>query len=518
MSLQALAASPAVQAAAQALLHFIWQGALIAALLWLALAALPAARAALRYAACAAALALLALCPLATFCSLLVRAPSAAALPSAVLLVPLQGERGAYLSLALLLVWALGSALMTLRLLFALAALRRLVASAALASEHWQWQLERLARRLQLRQRVRLLISRQVDAPVVLGWLRPAILLPASALTALPADYLQALLAHELGHVRRLDYLVNVLQSCVEALLFYHPAVHWVSRCMRVEREHCCDDIAVQVTGEPLRYARALAEMETLRARLPEPALAANGGTLMSRIERILKGPASSQARPRVLLTASCVLTSALGLTLAGVWACSASESPEASAAVASAPAQLAAPALDVPWLPAQLEQHSAALTEAAQRHGVDPALVAIVTLAESLGNPQAQSPGGARGLMQLMPATAASIAAERGLAGHDVERLFEPAYNLDLGAWYLARQLATFGAGASAERRVELAAVAYNCGPTLAREILAGNAALPAETARYRDLVVALWNERAEPESPTFAAWQASLQAAVPL
>jgi hypothetical protein len=299
----------------------------------------------------------------------------------------------------------------------------------------------------------------------------------------------------------------------VEALLFYHPAVHWVSRCIRAEREHCCDDIAIQVTGEPLCYARALAEMETLRARLPEPALAANGGTLMLRIERILKRPASNRTEPRVWLTAGCMAAAALSLALAGAWACG-TDTTEARASVEQAKANLAAPALSVRWLPASLAPYEAALTEAAERHGVDPALVAIVTVVESLGDPRAESPSGARGLMQLMPATAAEIAVERQLPDHTLERLFEPEYNLDLGVWYLARQLATFGDAAASQRSVELAAVAYNGGPNVARAYLEGSATLRPETAHYRDLVVGMWSERAEPESLTFAAWQAWLEA----
>jgi soluble lytic murein transglycosylase-like protein len=512
MNLQALASTIEVHVAAWALLHFVWQGGAIAALLWLALAFVPRGRASLRYGAACLALALMALSPPVTVWYLLAQSPFAVAF------VPpgeLEAGQGSYLALWLLAAWGLGSSLMTLRLLLGLGKLRRMVASATVASAHWQRRLTRLARRVRTSQRVQLLISPHVDAPVVLGWLRPVILMPLAALSSLPAAYIEALLAHELGHVRRLDYLVNVLQSAVQALLFYHPAVHWVSRCMRAEREHCCDDIAIQATGEALGYARALAEMETLRARLPEPALAANGGTLMLRIERILKRPASSQAEPRVWLTASLMLTSALSLALAGAWACSSSPgADEVQASAEQATADLSAPTLSVPWLPANLEPYEAALTEAAQRHGVDPALVAIVTLVESRGDPQAHSPTGARGLMQLMPTTAASIAAERQLVAHTTERLFDPAYNLDLGAWYLARQLATFGAGTTSERSVELAAVAYNGGPTLARAYVEGSATLWPETARYRQLVVGMWNERGQPESPTFAAWWARLEA----
>jgi soluble lytic murein transglycosylase-like protein len=166
-----------------------------------------------------------------------------------------------------------------------------------------------------------------------------------------------------------------------------------------------------------------------------------------------------------------------------------------------------------VPWLPESLAPYRAALVEAAQRHDVDPALVAIVTLVESMGNPQAESSGGARGLMQLMPSTAAGIASQRQLAGHSDERLFEPEYNLDLGAFLLSQLLKAHGSVAGGQRSVELAAVEYNAGPKLTSAYLAGSGALPDETTRYRDLVVALWNERALPESPAFSAWQASLK-----
>jgi soluble lytic murein transglycosylase-like protein len=257
--------------------------------------------------------------------------------------------------------------------------------------------------------------------------------------------------------------------------------------------------------------------METLRARLPEPALAANGGNLMLRIERILKRPVATRAEPRASFTASCVLASALSLALAGAWACS--SSTESAGATPLEQLELAsesaAPALAVRWLPASIAPYEAALAEAGQRHGVDPALLAIVTLVESLGDPRAQSSGGARGLMQLLPSTAAQIATERHLPAPTDERLLEPEYNIDLGAWYLSQQLAAFGAGSAGARSVELAAVAYNAGPTMARAYLEGNATLPEETVQYRELVVGMWNERLQPESPTFNAWQQRVKAA---
>ncbi len=123
---------------------------------------------------------------------------------------------------------------------------------------------------------------------MVIGWVRPVILLPASALTGLTPQQLEAIIAHELAHIRRHDYLINMLQALVETLLFYHPAVWWVSRRIRQEREHCCDDLAVAVCGDAFAYARALLEMERLRAAGPQLAVAANGGLLMNRIQRLI--------------------------------------------------------------------------------------------------------------------------------------------------------------------------------------------------------------------------------------
>src|SRR5204862_5255018 len=133
-----------------------------------------------------------------------------------------------------------------------------------------------------------------------------AIVLPIAALAALNPDQVEAILAHELAHIRRHDYAVNVLQTIAETLLFYHPAVWWLSNRIRVEREHCCDDIAVAVCGDPIGYARALADLETwrtLRLGSGQPAesmaLAATGGSLVERVRRILRVPSEEAPSPR---------------------------------------------------------------------------------------------------------------------------------------------------------------------------------------------------------------------------
>ncbi len=158
-----------------------------------------------------------------------------------------------------------------------------------------------------------------------------------------------------------------------------------------------------------------------------------------------------------------------------------------------------------IAWLPDSVGAFLPEIEAAAARHGVDPRLVAVVVLVESGGNPKARSPLGASGLMQVMPKTAERIAEARGLPAPDQAALFDPATSLDLGTWFLARQLERFGAGKSEDEAVFLAATAYNAGPGLLRRHLAGEAELSSENLRYRELVAALWRERDALRSATF-------------
>ncbi len=120
-----------------------------------------------------------------------------------------------------------------------------------------------------------------------MGWLRPALLLPAATVMGLTAQQLEAVLAHEFAHILRYDHLVNMLQTGVETLLFYHPAVWWASARIRQERELCCDDLAVASCGDALCLARALTRLERLRLTTPRLALSSNGGPLLYRIQRL---------------------------------------------------------------------------------------------------------------------------------------------------------------------------------------------------------------------------------------
>src|SRR5213075_1924050 len=159
--------------------------------------------------------------------------------------------------------------------------LKRIETSATV--QLWQEKLRVLCVRLRVSRPVRLCESALVEVPTVIGWLRPVILIPLSAISGLSAEQLEALLAHELAHIRRYDYLVNLLQTSIETLLFYHPVVWWVSRRVRDEREHCCDDLAVAACGDAHFYATALLGMERLRNPMPALSMAAAGGSLVER-------------------------------------------------------------------------------------------------------------------------------------------------------------------------------------------------------------------------------------------
>ena len=201
---------------------------------------------------------------------------------------------------SLVTLWIVGLCFCSVRLLGGLAIVARLRRQyTEPASHEWQQRLAALARRMRVRGRdaISLRVSVNIRTAAVIGWLRPVILVPASALSGLAPQQMEAVLAHELAHIRRHDYLVNLLQSVVETLFFYHPAVWYLSKRVRLERENCCDDDAVAVVGDPLTYAAALTDLELLRQGVPTLAMAANGGSLLRRVQRLLQ-PRSEETAP----------------------------------------------------------------------------------------------------------------------------------------------------------------------------------------------------------------------------
>ena len=152
----------------------------------------------------------------------------------------------------------------------------------------WQPAAQRLARRLRVAVPFRIVESAVVDSPILIGWLQPLVVLPIAAMAQMSAAQVEALVAHELAHIRRRDYAINLLQTIAEALLFFHPGVWWVSRRIRQEREHCCDDAAIAVAGEATAYAEALMALASWREREFQPSLGAAKGSLLLRIRRLL--------------------------------------------------------------------------------------------------------------------------------------------------------------------------------------------------------------------------------------
>ena len=336
---------PAASRWGEVLLHFLWQGTAVAALLAVVLSRLRHATAATRYQLACAALGLMAVLPLATWLVLdgsdglpltaslggsmtTVALPSGAAsgLGGGVSNLPWRG--------AVMLLWILGAAGFGVRLIGGWWQARRLTERNVVPlGAPWTGRLRELAHRLEVSRPVRLLESAAISAPLVLGWLRPVILMPVGLVTNLSPGEVGAILAHELAHLRRHDYLVNLAQRVTEALLFYHPAVWWVSERIRTERENCCDDLAALAVGDGRVVARALVALAERNVGIPALALAADGGALGERVRRLL-GAESAGGRigvgRRLLWIAGFVL-----LMLGGVWAFSQAMAPKLFVAVA---------------------------------------------------------------------------------------------------------------------------------------------------------------------------------------
>jgi TonB family protein len=232
--------------------------------------------------------------------------------------------------------WLAGVLALALRTAGGLLLIERLRRSARPLPADWARRCHALHRRMSGPVGVLFAQSEAIAAPIVAGWLKPMVLIPVAALARLPVEQLEALILHELAHVRRLDAFANLVQTAVETALFYHPAVWWVSRRIRVEREHCCDDLALAAVRDPVLYVRALQALDALRVE-PAPALAANGGDLRRRVARIL-GVATVPARPALSPAAAVLVLSlaAVALTQGASVQARPSETPAAPAPAAA--------------------------------------------------------------------------------------------------------------------------------------------------------------------------------------
>lgn len=199
----------------------------------------------------------------------------------------------------LVLAWAVGVGVLGIRVARQWWGLQRML-RAAETEPRWQARGRALARRLGMRRLVPVLASVRVATPVLVGWVRPAVVLPLAVLARMPAAQIDLILAHELAHLRRFDHFANLFQVIVETLFFYHPVVHWISREARNERELCCDALALRATGGERRdFVAALAGLEELRVADPGLVLAASGGVLVERAS-FIAGVAPRHARRHI--------------------------------------------------------------------------------------------------------------------------------------------------------------------------------------------------------------------------
>ena len=356
------------------LLHFLWQGAVLALILCALLTRLRSPQA--RYASAVCALTAMLVVPFVTFAILkqspesarqfsiggfaeirngleTVQSSNAPLQTQAPLPLASRAASTDWLSYAVL-AWFAGVYMFTLRTLGGWMLLMRLRSQRALpVADGLLRTCLALQRRLGVSRTVRYVCSKAAESPAVFGWLRPVVVLPLSALAGLSPWQVEAIIAHELAHIKRWDLLVNAFQIATETLLFYHPAVWWVNRVIRNEREHCCDDIAVAACGNPHDYARALAQLEESRSA-SEWAMAATGGELTSRIGRLLglKRAARSMSVPGIAFIGFlCVAGVLLAETTVAQFQNVESSAPTEAAVIAPAPSI-------APVFPARIVSH----------------------------------------------------------------------------------------------------------------------------------------------------------------
>jgi len=318
-------------ALASALVHSVWQVALLALAAALALRATSGAKAAIRHNVAMAFLVAMLVVPLVQFLrfwqepastlnSGLLPAMTGPELSAANVFV----QQSSPLAPFVVLLWIAGSALMLIRHVGGLKMLTAMERGPHQSlPAQWEQRVGEMRAALGIARAVAVRLSSDVLSPFAARLLRPVIWLPLSFMTRTPAAQLEALLAHELAHIARKDWLWNGLQCVIESLLFFHPAMWWLSKRIRQEREHACDDLAVAACGDAIALAEALASLECDRHSSPfsnpRLILAANGGSLMQRVTRLLSGPPSRGRWGALAILGALTISSVVVITQVGI-------------------------------------------------------------------------------------------------------------------------------------------------------------------------------------------------------
>ncbi len=331
--------SPVLFKMGWALLHFLWQGTLIALVLKGALMLVEQRYSRLRYALAFACLFLMAALPVSLLCK---PQRSNSDIPAAYETVQFETESTGGLASTSIQIqrkpdfrasvfhfftplapwiaacWFLGTALLLLKTIGGAIQVRILKQKAAAHCETNEMaSFDQLASRAGVAG-VPIFVTGFVSIPTVAGWFRPVVLLPKGALEKIDRPMLDALVAHEFAHIRRHDSAANLFQTVIENLLFFHPATWWITWKVRAEREACCDDDAVAICGNALVYARALSQAEQFRSSMPVIALSSS--PLLQRIRRLTEMRISKMNRVTAfcitLMSVSIIITTASGSVL----------------------------------------------------------------------------------------------------------------------------------------------------------------------------------------------------------
>ena len=392
------------------LIHSVWQGAIVVAATATLLALIPRASARLRYAVLCGAMLMHLTAPIVTAVVITQRGPARTdagglTLPTgAATLIPPSTSTVTESSAAttqaqpststrltaswktfgasverllplLAMLWLVGVGVSALRRVGGWLMLRRLIARATPAAAPVAERVASLARTMGIPRMVQVLVSTEVTGPFTSGWLRPVIVLPLSMLSGLDPIHVNAIVAHELAHIRRWDFVVAVLQSIVLTVLFHHPATWWLDRRLRIEREYCCDDLAVLASRDRVGYVRALAELESQRLGLPSLALAATDGSLQHRVARLLGARSQTAAAGWVPVAALLAVAIAAGALDAASVPNARPVAPDESST--STPAQQQGGVIRPPDPSAPLESRFAwALDQAKRRDSADEVII----------------------------------------------------------------------------------------------------------------------------------------------
>jgi bla regulator protein BlaR1 len=304
------------------LLHLIWQGVLLGLIYKIAKAMVPRGEA--RYRLGMIMLVALAICPLITsWCLLRVTYPAIQSMPDIAaatmhdrhISVGTSWVRDSVLEAFLpwmVLIWACGVLLLVIRAWRQWKRVQMLVYFAEIVPQ-WELKANLMAKRFGLHRHIRVLCSKLVVTPILVGWLKPVVLLPLALVCNFPAAQIELIVAHELAHLRRWDPVANLFQVMLETLCFYHPVVHWISREVRNEREICCDATALAISGGSRHeFAKALAVLGGMREQHGALLLAASGGVLLDRVQQMVVPPADEPAYGRLSARFVAVLVGAM--------------------------------------------------------------------------------------------------------------------------------------------------------------------------------------------------------------